>query len=95
VPKNVLAKNFGQPLSAFDNIPGRQLYIFPGTPPPKNVEDDEVVPNNTPEPYTFAASKVPAIQAQGGSYKIVDSTTFKVAKTIAMAEVTVQPGGMR
>ena len=30
VPKGVLAKNFGQPQSAFDDIPGRQLYIFPG-----------------------------------------------------------------
>ena len=30
VPKGVLAKNFGQPQSAFAKIPGRELYIFPG-----------------------------------------------------------------
>ena len=27
--------------------------------------------------------------------KIVDSRTFKIAQTIAMAEVTVVPGGIR
>ena len=30
IPKSVLAKNFGQPQSAFAKIPGRELYIFPG-----------------------------------------------------------------
>ena len=54
-----------------------------------------VIPNNTPKPFTFAASKITPIQAQGGTYKIVDSTTFTVSKTIAMAEVIIQPGGMR
>lgn len=34
-------------------------------------------------------------QLAGGSVKIVDSTNFNVATTIAMAEVTVQPGAMR
>ncbi|KAJ7269716.1 putative oxalate decarboxylase/oxidase [Mycena rebaudengoi] len=29
VPKDVLAKNFGQNLKAFDHIPEKQLYIFP------------------------------------------------------------------
>ena len=66
-----------------------------GTPPPKDINKNVVIPNNTPEPFTFAASKVTPIPAQGGTYKIVDSTTFTVAKTIAMAEIIIQPGGMR
>jgi oxalate decarboxylase/phosphoglucose isomerase-like protein (cupin superfamily) len=35
------------------------------------------------------------MQVTGGSVKIVDSRTFEIAKTIAMAEVTVVPGGIR
>jgi hypothetical protein len=30
VPKSVLAKNFKTSISAFDKLPGQQLYIFPG-----------------------------------------------------------------
>ena len=40
-------------------------------------------------------SGMPATQLQGGSVKIVDSNTFKASKTIAAAEVTVEPGAMR
>lgn len=29
VPKEVIAKNFGTPISAFDHIPSEELYIFP------------------------------------------------------------------
>ena len=35
IPKEVLAKNFQTAISAFDQIPNDQLYIFPaGTHPP-------------------------------------------------------------
>lgn len=30
-PKDVIAKNFGTSLSAWNDIPGEQLYIFPGS----------------------------------------------------------------
>jgi len=36
-----------------------------------------------------------ATQLSGGSVKIVDSTVFPVSTTIAVAEVTVEPGAMR
>ena len=35
------------------------------------------------------------LQTTGGSIKVVDSRTFNISQTIAMAEVTVVPGGMR
>lgn len=92
VPKEVIAKNFQIDISAFDHIPDRQLYVFPGTPPPANVGEDVVIPNNTPEPYTLALSKVNAIRLSGGSIKIADTRTFKVSKTISAAEVTVEVG---
>ena len=31
----------------------------------------------------------------GGNVKVADSTIFKAAKSIAVAEVTVEPGAMR
>ncbi|KAG1876266.1 putative oxalate decarboxylase/oxidase [Suillus subluteus] len=95
VPKEVIAKNFQVNISAFDHIPSRELYIFPSTPPPLNIESDMVVPNDTPMPFTFAMSQVNATQAPGGSYKVVDSRTFEVATTVCSAEVTVEVGGMR
>ena len=85
----VIAKNFQVDISALDRIPSKQLYIFPAPPPPDSAEDDMVIPNDTPEPYTFALSKMNATQLEGGTVKIVDSSTFKVSKTIAAALVTV------
>ena len=46
-------------------------------------------------PYTFKASQLEATPLAGGSVKIIDSTNFNVSKTIAAAEVTVEPGAMR
>lgn len=71
------------------------VLIIIAAPPPDNIQDDMVIPNNTPEPYTFALSKVIPTKLEGGSVKVVDSRTFKVSKTIAAAEVTVEVGGMR
>ncbi|KAG2156745.1 putative oxalate decarboxylase/oxidase [Suillus bovinus] len=95
VPKEVIAKNFQVNISAFDEIPATELYIFPSTPPPENIESDMVIPNDTPMPYTFAMSQVNATPAPGGSYKVVDTRSFPAATTICSAEVTVEVGGMR
>ena len=52
--------------------------------------DDQQPPDSpqgpTPEPYSFEFSKMPVTQTPGGTYKIADSTNFKVAKTIAVSE---------
>ncbi|KAJ7468012.1 putative oxalate decarboxylase/oxidase [Mycena latifolia] len=73
----------------------KQLYIFPSSPPPDGVESDMVVPNTTPNPYTFALSKVVGTKKPGGTIKVVDSRTFNVAQAISAVEVTVEVGGMR
>jgi hypothetical protein len=54
-----------------------------------------VIPNNTPNPYTFRLSRVQPKKTPGGSVKVVDSRTFKVAKKISAVEVVVEVGGMR
>jgi len=47
------------------------------------------------EPYSFHFSQQAFTQVEGGQVKIVDSSTFSVSKTIAAAEVIIQPGAMR
>lgn len=97
VPAEVLAKNFNMRdhPEAFDHIPAQELYIFPSVPPPENVEEDMVVPNDTELPYTFKLSEVEATAKPGGSVKVVDSRTFKVATAISAAVVEVEVGGLR
>ncbi|KAJ7717635.1 putative oxalate decarboxylase/oxidase [Mycena maculata] len=95
VPKEVLALNFGLGISAFDHIPAQPLYIFPSSPPPEDVESDLVVPNDTPNPFTFALSNMAGTKKPGGSIKIIDSRAFAVAQEISAVEVTVEVGGMR
>ncbi|KAA8648403.1 hypothetical protein EYZ11_000382 [Aspergillus tanneri] len=98
-PKSVLSRNLGLPISAFDNIPKEELYIFPGTRAPTNIEDQNVttsagiVPRN--QSYSYHFSEQPAHEVAGGSVKIVDPLTFPVAKDFSAAIVTVKPGGLR
>lgn len=97
IPKEVLAKNFHTDISAFSNIPAKQLYIFPGPSPPSSIEQDQPKsPSGTvPSPFSFAWSQSKTTNLAGGTVKVLDSTTFPVSKTIAAAEVTINKGGMR
>ncbi|KAF8628828.1 hypothetical protein AX17_005889 [Amanita inopinata Kibby_2008] len=97
VPKEVIAKNFGMvgQLEAFSHIPERELYIFPSTPPPEDINEDMVVPNNTPYPYTFPFSKIQPTKKPGGSVKVADSRTFQVSEKLCAAEVEIEVGGLR
>ncbi|TFK55820.1 oxalate decarboxylase [Heliocybe sulcata] len=95
VPKEVIAKNFGTTIAAFDGIPGEQLYIFPSNPPSDNATAPSDPQGTVPESFGYRLSKVPATPLAGGTVKIADSRTFKAAKNIAVAEVTVEPGAMR
>jgi oxalate decarboxylase family bicupin protein len=97
--KEVLAKNLGVSVSAFDDIPDDELYIFKGTPAPKDIEEQNVttsaglVPRS--ESYSYHFSEQPAHEVAGGSVKIVDPLTFPAASNFSAAVVTVNPGGMR
>ena len=59
------------------------------------MEDDKVVPNNTPFPYTYQFSKMIPETKQAGTIKIVDSQTFEASQKIAAAEVRLEVGGLR
>ncbi|KAF9230834.1 putative oxalate decarboxylase/oxidase [Melanogaster broomeanus] len=91
VPKEVIAKNFQTDISAFNNIPSKELYIFPAIPPPSNQQAPESPQGTVPYPFTYPLSQVPVTPLSGGSVKVVDSTVFTVSTTIAAAEVTWHP----
>ncbi|THH00058.1 hypothetical protein EW026_g2444 [Hermanssonia centrifuga] len=95
VPKEVLARNFQTDISAFNDIPGQQLYIFPGSAPGPDSDVPTSPQGSVPSPFTFKMSQMKATQLSGGSVKVVDSRTFPISITTAAAEVTVQPGAMR
>ena len=98
-PKEVLAKNFGVPVSALEKLPSKELFIFQAQ-VPGPLENDRSAAAGTQgrSSYEFAFRTLqlpPAKRTKGGEVRIVDSGQFKISKTIAAAIVTVHPGGVR
>jgi oxalate decarboxylase len=95
----VLAKNFGVSEGAFADIPvdiEHERYIFP-VPVGGPIGADAVVSPAGAVPQSFV-HRLPAqepVNAAGGQVRIVDSTNFPAASTIAAALVEVEPGAMR
>ena len=94
-PRDVLARNFGLPESAFANIPSTELYIFPGPKPGPIAGDRTGGAGPVPNPFVHRMLAQEPVRTKGGRVRIADSTLFKASKTIAAALVEVEPGGMR
>ncbi len=98
-PPEVLAKNFGVSADAFKNIPLTQRWIFPGTVPGPLADDQKAAAGSagsTAHSFVFDLGGMqPNSKTKGGSVRIADSTNFHVSKTVAVAMVTIEPGGMR
>ncbi len=99
-PREVLAKNFGVPESAFDSLPtdiGHTRYMFAGQVPPANMVDDAPPSPATQPPlsYTWRMHEQEPIKAPGGQLRITDSRNFTISKRIAAALIEVEPGAMR
>ncbi|TVY14610.1 Oxalate decarboxylase OxdC [Lachnellula arida] len=99
-PKEILSKNFKVPLSAWDNIPAGELFIFPGTKAPTDISKQNIVGSAGILPiensYTYHLSKQGAtFDAEGGSIKILDPKSFPIASMFSVAIVTVKPGALR
>lgn len=98
-PKEVLSKNLQAPISDFDDLPKDQLYIFNGTPAPKDIKEQTVTgPGGVlsgNQSYTYHLSKQEAYETPGGSIKIIDPVSFPIAKMFSAALVTIKPGAMR
>ncbi|KAJ3576209.1 hypothetical protein NPX13_g3785 [Xylaria arbuscula] len=95
-PKSVLAKNFGLPESVFNSVPSPNPYISNAT-----LDPHDVTGGNGPlkgnASFVYYANDHPLedVPGGGGTLRIVDSTTFPVAKTIAASVVTLTPGSLR
>ncbi|MHA6484176.1 oxalate decarboxylase family bicupin [Paenibacillus sp. strain BS8-2] len=95
-PKEVLSANFGVPESAFDTIPNKQVYIYQTDVPGSMSSTAVQSPNgDVPLPFAYRMLAQPPVKLPGGSVRIVDSTVFRIAKSVAAALVEIEPGGMR
>jgi oxalate decarboxylase len=98
-PRDVLAKNFGVPEAAFDNLPvdlEHERWIFTTDVPPAIDQDVVAGPaGSARQRFTHRMLAQEPIEAAGGRVRITDSRNFPAAKTIAAALVEVEPGGMR
>jgi oxalate decarboxylase len=98
-PREVLAKNFGVAEAAFDDIPQdveHDRYIFSAdVPGPIATDAVESPAGAVPQSYSHRLLAQEPIEAAGGRVRIVDSSNFPVAMTIAAALVEVEPGGLR
>ncbi|OLN88292.1 Oxalate decarboxylase OxdD [Colletotrichum chlorophyti] len=98
-PLSVLSKNFKTEVAALDKIPKDQLYIFNGTPAPKEIEKQNQTSSAGSlvgaESYTYHWSQQEPFRVPGGSVKILDPQTFPIASNFSAALVTVEPGAMR
>jgi len=94
-PKEVLAKNFGVPESAFNGIPKSEKYIF-RLPVPGPIEEvrKELGAVNFTDKYVFRASKQPKKIFEGGATQLIDKQTFD-ATDLATLIIDLEPGGMR
>jgi oxalate decarboxylase len=99
LPPEVLSKNFGVSESALKDLPRQELFIFQAAVPGPLTEDQNAAAGALPKsPVDFAfrtMEMAPTKVTKGGEVRIVDSSKFNVSTTVAMAMVTVHPGGLR
>ena len=98
-PAKVLSTNLHIPEPQLSKLPEQGLYIFPGTVPGPLEDDRKAVGGPAVASkidYTFRMKAMnPTKETPGGSVRIVDSTIFHAAKTIASGLFTIKPGALR
>src|ERR1700730_8926253 len=98
LPPEVLSKNFGVAELALKNLPKKELFIFQ-TAVPGPLEADQRAAagalGKSPLDFAFRTMEIsPTKCTNAGEVRIVDSSTFKVSTNVAMAMVTLRPGGL-
>jgi len=98
-PREVMSKDFGIDRTRLEGIPKEELFIFQAPVPGPLAFDQEQAAGTlgaSPQDFSFRPhERNPAKKTSGGEVRIVDSRTFTVSSTVAVAIVTLQPGGMR
>jgi oxalate decarboxylase len=98
-PPEIVAKNFGVSEKAIANMPKKELFIFQSDVPGPLEEDRRRAAGTlgpSPIDFAFRTMQMPPTKSnKSGEVRIIDSSNFKIATTIAAAIVTVKPGGVR
>jgi oxalate decarboxylase len=95
-PKELLAKNFGVPASAFDGFPKDEVYFARGATPPEKLTVPLQGWKLPPQTHKFQLLlQQPHGVYKGGREWRVDSTNFPIAKTITGTILDLEPGAMR
>jgi oxalate decarboxylase len=98
-PRDVLAKNFGVCESVFAGLPRdleQTMWILSGDVPGPLAGDAVQAPAGpVPVTYSYRMLAQEPIKVAGGQVRIVDSSNFPAASTIAAALVELEPGAMR
>ena len=99
LPPEVLSKNFGVAEMALKKLPKQELFIFQtAVPGPLEVDQRAAAGALGKSEHNFAFRTMempPTKSTKGGEVRIVDSSNFKESTTVAMAMVTLHPGGLR
>jgi oxalate decarboxylase len=99
LPPEILSKNFGVPETALKNVPKHELFIFQTSVPGALEADQRAAAGalgKSAVDFAFRTMEMPPTKrTKGGEVRIVDSSTFRASTNIAMAMVTVRPGGLR
>lgn len=98
-PPDILAKNFQVKPGALERIFRQELFIFQA-PLPQPLEHDQKEAGGERDPspceFSFTPNEHNIVRKSvAGEALVVDSTTFKVATTVAVAIVTVHAGAIR
>jgi oxalate decarboxylase len=99
IPPAILSKNFGVAEEALKKLPKQELFIFQTAVPGPLDADQKTAAGSigrSSEDFAFRTMERPPTKStKGGEVRIVDSSTFKASTTVAMAMVTLHPGGLR
>lgn len=95
-PKEVLAKQFGMPVSVFDKFPKSEVYIAQGpVPPPLPLFPAPGTDNPPPLTHRFRlGSKIPDV-VSGGSFNLVSQREFPISSTMSGAILKLKPLAIR
>jgi oxalate decarboxylase len=101
-PPEVLAKNWGvaeSALAPLKSVPPEGRWIFQAAVPGPLAQDRAAAARGrapTPTAFEFRTARLqPQKQSRSGSIRFVDSSNFPISTGIAMAQVTLHPGGLR
>jgi oxalate decarboxylase len=97
VPRRVLAQNFGVEESELDHLPKKDRWIFAAGVPGPLAADRVTNPQGAlrDDHFVHRLMDQQPIDTGVGTARILDSSNFPIATTIAAALVEVKPGAMR